>query len=516
MTDPHLPRLSSGISRRAFTTGALAALGGAALYASGRPPMASARPAAESYGLTVDPATHTVGRDFFGVNGARIISAENARQWHDPAFRDALAAVGPGLIRVQGGTTSQWLDWRTGLFEEDKGGGFGGRNDGRPPLLLTDWAELVRNSGATAVFDLNVLNATLDDQLDMLREARRLGLPVRYVELGNELWVPGRPYTTVFPTGADYARAMNDWIPAIRREFPQARIGVSAAVPMAVAALSPRYADWNDGLFATIRDADAAVFHPYWVVDPVAADIASTAGGGVATWTDLAANTLSKVPAGMDIWITEYNQMGREATPPLTLLPPVRQTWAVGLSVASFTLRALLDPRMRMAVMHCALNGVPAADTGGGGTTNQAVHALISDGSGGSELFGRTALNWALTPIYRSMTDGAEVSALRLDPGVRIPAALLMPPVAGPVDACTGVQLSAPGLTTGILVNTSDRPLRITLPPSLAGAQEATIYTAAPTAAPAFEPGVTISAIGVAASDHLDVPAYSEAVLRKR
>ncbi|RMI34272.1 hypothetical protein [Nocardia stercoris] len=496
------------LSRRAFGLGAL---GGAALFAGSRPLPASATPLTTHRLTTVGPEK-PVDRDGLGVNGARIISAENARQWHDPAFADALAAVGPGLLRVQGGTTSQWLDWRTGLFTEGDGGGFAGRNDGRPPILLGDWAELARKTGATPIFDLNVLNSTVDDQLDMLRAAQRLGMPVRYVELGNELWVPMSPYSSAFPTGADYGRAVNDWIAAIRQEFPQARIAVAAAVAgPSMSLLGPRYADWNAGLYATVRDADAVVFHPYWIVDPIAADLSSTAAGGVAAWNDLAQHSIADVPAELDVWITEYNQMGKEATAPLDRLPAPPQTWAVGLSVAAFTLRALAEPRLRLAVLHCALNGVPADDTGGGGTTNQALHALISDGSGGSELFGRTALNWALTPVYHAVSDGCRVRPLRLDPAPRIPAALIVPAEAGLVDAFTGVELSTADGTGAILVNTSDRSLRVDLPSHLAGS--ATVYTAAPTVTPAFVVGDTVTETRTTVSGTIDLPPYSETVL---
>ncbi|MEV0463891.1 hypothetical protein AB0I30_12395 [Nocardia tengchongensis] len=504
------PSRGGGISRRTFGLGLL---GGVALAAA---PAATADPGPGTYRLTADQMSRTADRDFFGVNGARIISAENAGQWRDPVFQGALAAVGPGLIRVQGGTTSQWIDWRTGCFDERDGGGFAGRNDGRPPLTLADWSGILQRVGAAPIFDLNVVTSTLDDQLDMLREAGRLGMPVRYVELGNELWVPMRAYIDRYPTGADYAGVMNDWITAIRREFPDVHIGVSAvddSSPVGVLAGS-RMSSWNRGLYETIRDADAAVFHPYWIVDPLAADISSTAAGGAVTWAMLAGKVLPELPSGMRAWFTEYNQMGKEAVAPLDRLPAVQQTWAVGLSVASFTLRALLDPRADLAVMHCALNGAPSAGTGGGGTTNQAVHALISDGSGGSSRFGRTALNVALTSIYHCLEAGTTVRALRLDRCVEISAALLTPVYAGAAEAFTGAELTSAGGTRAVLINTSDRPLRIALPANLIGAQDVRIYQAPPTAAPAFVAGDTVSETSTAVSDVLDLPAYSQAVLR--
>lgn len=496
--------------RRSFLLGAIATAG--LIGTAGRnAPRAAAQPGPRR--LIAEEGGRTVGRDFFGVNGARIISPLNARQWHDPAFRAALAAVGPGLLRVQGGTTSQWIDWRTGLFDERPDGGFG--NAGRPPLTLEDWAGLVNAIGGTAIFDLNVVTSTLDEQLAQLHAAERLGLPVRYIELGNEIWAPMAAYRDRYPTGADYGRAMNDWIPALRKDFPDARIGVAAAdasMP-AAAVLGARYSAWNQGLFATIRGADAAVLHPYWIVDPLAQDISSTAVGGTVNWNHVSSRLLPEVPAGMDIWFTEYNQMGREATPPLDRLPAVQQTWAVALGVAAFTLRTMTDPRVGMSILHCALNGAPSTDTGGGGTTNQAVHALISDGTGGSELFGRTAHNIALTPIYHSVGAETTVRALRLDTDVEAAAALLMPPFAGSVSAFTGVELSsATGESTTILLNASDQPLRLAL--SREGPAAAEIYTAAPTAAPAFVPGDTISVTRTTVSGSVDLPPYSETFLR--
>ncbi|WP_067820717.1 hypothetical protein [Nocardia inohanensis] len=462
-------------------------------------------------GLIADTAFHPVGTDFFGVNGARIISPLNARQWHDPAFLDRLAAVGPRLLRVQGGTTSQWIDWRTGRFVERSGSSFATANDGRPPLTLEDWAFAVRRIGATPIFDLNVATSTLAEQIAQLHAAERLGMPVRYLELGNEIWMPMSPYTELYPTGADYARVMNDWIVVLRKEFPQARIGVPAADDALGSALGERYRTWNQGLFDTIRGADAAVFHPYWIVDPVRADISSTAAGGTVAWTELS-RALPKVPAAMSIWITEYNQMGREGTPPLTMLPALQQTWAVALGVAAFTLRALCDPKVEMAVLHCALNGAPGSDTSGGGTTNQAVHALISDGTGGSEVFGRTAHNVALTPIYDSLRADSTVRMLSLDTPVEVPALLLVPAYAGTVSAFTGVELSSPEGTSAVLLNAGAEPIRITLPEYLSG--EAEIYCAPPGAAPAFVAGDTIPVTRIRASGSIELPAYSETVLR--
>ncbi len=167
---------------------------------------------------------------FFGFNAESIVLPVDDQLFaNSPALHAKLAAVPTGILRIPGGTTSQWLNWRTGVFITGPGGPFNAVSPTRPAITMPHWAAIVRATGATPLWDLNVLNATISDQIAMLREAQRLGLPVRQVELGNELWNPTGPYPGRFPTGAAYGSAMNPWIVAVRRAFPRAVIAVSGA-----------------------------------------------------------------------------------------------------------------------------------------------------------------------------------------------------------------------------------------------------------------------------------------------
>ena len=99
-------------------------------------------------------------------------------------------------------------------------------------------------AGAVPLFDLNTVTyhgaigsaarnaALLAQQLRLLRAASAAGLPVRMVELGNELYLNGNSstpaghahdYAKRFPTAAAYATQMNPWIAAIHRAFPGPR-----------------------------------------------------------------------------------------------------------------------------------------------------------------------------------------------------------------------------------------------------------------------------------------------------
>ncbi|TQF74578.1 hypothetical protein FK531_00215 [Rhodococcus spelaei] len=493
----------------------VAATAVAVVAASGVAGAQSSVPTGEPGSVALEPIgeVREVPADFFGVNGARIISPENAAQWHDPVFRQALAGLGAGLVRVQGGSTSQWIDWRTGLFDERPDGQFVGQNEGRRPLLLTDWADIVRTAGATPIFDLNVLTSTVDEQIAMLREARRLGMEVRYVELGNELWDPGKYYRQVYPTGADYARAMNGWITQLRTAFPDIEIAVSGAddSSMVSSVLGERLQDWNAGLYANIRGADAVALHPYWVPDPVQADVGSTAAGGVAAWNAFADKVVAKVPSAMKVWLTEYNQintpLGEIPGFPQHLVTGVPQTWAVGLGVAGFALAGLTDPRIEMSVIHAALDGLPS-ERSRAANGNEEIHAMLADGSGNSTEFGRTAVNATLTPIYTRARGGASVRRLRADAAPEVTAALGSPLGVARVPGVLGAQFlgDRPG---AFLVNLTDRPVRVSLPPELSGGSTADTMTAPPLANPAFTPTDRVTETRTEVTREADLPAYS-------
>jgi hypothetical protein len=465
----------------------------------------------------VPGVARAVAPAFFGVNGARIISRTNAAQWHDPVFAQALAELSPGFLRIQGGTTSQWLDWRTGRFDQGPGSPYLGANAGRRPILMRDWAALLRATGAQPVYDLNVTTSTPADQIAMLRAARRLGMPVRYVELGNELYLGDKTYEKLYPTGADYARAMNRWIDVLRAGFPHLRIAVSAADTSSTlfsAFYGKRYTQWNRLLYAGIRGADAVALHPYWFPTPLDGATASAASG-LAAWQALDRKVIDHVPADLGVWLTEYNQMDipfTEIGVPTGALPGAHQTWAVGLSLAAFSLRALADPRVDLALVHSALNGEPTAEAAQSGG-NMEVHALLADGSGGSVPFGRTAENDSLTPIF---------DAVRNESGTRVAVRPVTAPSSPlePTSSWSPFGLRAEPAVTGarigdrlVLLNLGRVPVRV----AVAGrARTATVLTAPPATRPAFDPADHIGVTSVPLSGSLLLPPYSEAVVTPR
>ena len=71
---------------------------------------------------------------------------------------------------------------------------------------------------------LDILNSTLSDQIQMLSFLQLVGIPIEYIELGNELYAQEKSYVEIFPTGAEYAARVAEWVSALRGKFPDAKI----------------------------------------------------------------------------------------------------------------------------------------------------------------------------------------------------------------------------------------------------------------------------------------------------
>src|SRR5919108_1903347 len=175
--------------------------------------------------LTAHPAApgHSIPPAFAGFSAPFW---DNSWQALDPRLRQATAGLSPGSIRVFGGVNANYWNWQTGKFYDRPGVPAGLRRASRTmtPIHLSDWAKLVAEAHATPVFDLNLVTSNLSDQLDMLHAAQNLGMPIRWIELGNEVFLHQPALEHAFPTVDSYGREATRWIEAIRADFPAARV----------------------------------------------------------------------------------------------------------------------------------------------------------------------------------------------------------------------------------------------------------------------------------------------------
>jgi hypothetical protein len=434
----------------------------------GSPTAAAATSTSTGLSTTLVGPRRALPRHFLGVNAESFVLPTDARLMTSSALQSKLAAMPGAVLRIQGGTTSQWIDWQNGQLIDQPGSPFASVSPSRPALTLRDWARLVKGSKATPLWDLNVLTSSLARQLSMLRRARSLGLSVRYVELGNELWDPEGPYVARFPTGASYGAAMNPWIVAIRKAFPGVAIAVSGADESdpQLNGGGIRYTSWNESLLTTVRGENAIAIHPYWSLpdqEAPGSDVVGTLTAGQVHW-DGFSKSLDSIPEGVQVWLTEWNQAGRFA-------PMGSQIWAQALAVDAFVLDSLGDPQITMSLLHDLIDGAKQPQD----VSASNVFPLFTDGSDGSTPLSRTALGYAFPFLVRAITgeQGAQTLKVRDGPEVGGQSGVI-------AVALTGARPSA------ILVNLTANPVVVSLPRSLDKPTRLTWLSAAPTSQPGW------------------------------
>jgi hypothetical protein len=363
--------------------------------------------AAAPQALTASPASryHRLPPAFAGFNVPFRLNSWQARS---PELHQAVAGLHPGALRVFGGTTANYWNWRTGKFFDRRGVPPRLRrvSRGMSPIHLADWAALVRDAHAIPVFDLNLVTSTLSDQLEMLREAERLGMPIRRIELGNELYYSAPLVVRAIPTPGAYGRKATRWIDAIKAEFPDAQV---AAVGFGYGAsgFDRRQDEWDRQVRRTLRGESALTFHAYWDAprtrrlygEPLAATLASP----LRLLARLRSRALRPLPEGVSAWVTEWNVWHGAK---------LRGTWANGLADAAFLLGLLGQPSVNQEDLHPLVHSQPHAALFGN-------PAGFHDGPP-TVRYAPTAVGEAVRPLYRALSGGVQVRSLRVQRAPRI------------------------------------------------------------------------------------------------
>jgi len=258
-------------------------------------------------------ASRAVPPGYFGINydyGGAAVYAK------DRSVAQQIAALAPGTLRWPAGTGANYFQWQNGYPVADPAAGAKGscappaesQTDGFQ-FTLGDLAAAVRAARGTAtpVFDLNVMTASLASQIDMLRTAQdRYGLPVRYVELGNEFYLCNADYVAAFPTAQDYGTTVAADVKALHRAFPGVRVAAVGAVP---SVSSGRTQGWTSGLLSVATGAgkpDAITLHdhPEFNQTLTAAGLPALFAIPYSSAENVA--TATRQFPGTPAWITEY------------------------------------------------------------------------------------------------------------------------------------------------------------------------------------------------------------------
>ena len=317
--------------------------------------------------------TYTITNDFNGFNAQMM----RGPSWETPGFAERVAELHPGLIRYPGGTVASYWDWKTGWLMEGIDLRPEWKNIPKSPITLDDIKFACDKVGAQPLYVLNMMTSTVAYQLEMLNYAKKIGLPVKYIELDNEIYLGQGFYVKKFPSGKEYAIEANKWISAIKKEFPAARIAVVGSSVKEGAAkkekkFSERTNDWNRDVISEIKNADAITFHVYGgsglnflanqanandeedgaddksaglqVAFEKQGSIPFVLGSPFMRWNNANSYDYRILPQGMKAWITEYNLFEREGV--------LAGTWAHGLYVLSQTLLFMENSATELICYH--------------------------------------------------------------------------------------------------------------------------------------------------------------------
>lgn len=307
--------------------------------------------------------------------------------WQIETRREGLVKARPTLLRYPGGSVANYWDMQrdklfTPVVEIDPEGGAsilrkytlawvaslngGQMNSVRDLRSALDYsAEKSQNGAPAVIFVMNMVTPgpeyyaavwkravdqtpgsgdwwnMLDDRyrrnLDMLERAEALGVPIRYVEFGNEYYfgagaanpagatvepyvagvIPNDPNLAgAFPgLGKDYACAVNDWARKLRARFPGVRLCAVAGDPRGGA----RRRDWNLNVARFVdRDLVPAVsFHHYGGITAGnltenAEQLHETMWTWRESWIEIQEN--ARELTDREFWLTEWNSNTSQGT----------------------------------------------------------------------------------------------------------------------------------------------------------------------------------------------------------
>lgn len=261
-----------------------------------------------------------------------------------------LKAIDPGTLRWPGGTGANYFQWRLGHNVAPPKHKMPPGSCPAPPIAnklgfhfrVSDLAAAYRATGATPIFDLNVMTPkSVHNQIELLKTAHdRFHIPIRYVELGNEFYLCNADYEYYFPTATVYGTTVARFVAAVHRAFPTARIAAVGAIGTHTA----RDRTWNSRMLSAARAAghppDAITYHEYPHYD---LPLTNSRLPALFELPYTHAARLQKVARKVKLpaWITEYNM---DFKSPASDKHPAQSTYARALFVAEMD---LISPRVR-------------------------------------------------------------------------------------------------------------------------------------------------------------------------
>jgi hypothetical protein len=442
-------------------------------------------------------STRTLPPGFLGTNIENAYGA--GFSWTDPAVIEAIKSTKMQSVRFPGGDAANYWDWQTGAFWSAWRASESGP---AVPDTLTQLARLVRATGVSPVYDLNVmtidnrivscsdkikaaseleacLRPAIEYQIAMLQAARHSGLSIRDLELGNEFFWQSADQAKAFPNGTDYADEMNLWAQVLKGYFPDITLAAVGSVPAPYAHV-PETDSWNAQMLPHLKGFSAVTLHRYdGIVDGGAYEpqtAAQTLSFVFSDWATIKEHEIEAFAShGLQTWITEFGGFS-DCTP----TSHFSGTWVEGLYQAQMALQFLASSAItKMQIYNIAgsTGSIYFQDSSlywnGCTDTNFSFNGTPGD---------LTATGQAYALISRALENARTVSEISL------PVAKYAPPTppggwtVAPYPSATGIAVAGPKANQWVIINLVSEPLRLSYPgmgrgtmESLAGEELTTI-----------------------------------------
>lgn len=203
----------------------------------------------------------------FGFGNELVLQSTN-----DSQVAHALAGSGGTISRYPGGTPSDYWLWSEGWVNMTSHHPHSSQSQPLRQTTPEQWRRFLDEATIRdSVLDLCQLTCELEYELSGLRAHEAAGTPVRFVELGNEMYDGTRSDVVAkYPRPSNYSDAMVPWVKAIKAEWP------NASVALIGMRWNPEPDNWNkEVLFSPAAElADAVTLHIYcgWDADDNSTD----------------------------------------------------------------------------------------------------------------------------------------------------------------------------------------------------------------------------------------------------
>ncbi|MDW8393589.1 MAG: ice-binding family protein [Chitinophagales bacterium] len=329
--------------------------------------------------------TRTDAADWLGLNSSTVEKASGSYQshWASTALRRSLPLLNARILRFPPGGKSKSWNANDGWYlnAEEQYADSSLISSSKLPCLeisevstqeaavlpvnrMLEFRQVLTGNNALGMYVANLFTPQ-SFQIEIIRHALDLNLPLKFIELGNEFYLRGQ--TCGFRTPADYAAVVNSYLNELHNTpgLDHLRVGIVASAFTTEDGLDTgngcRRMTWNAELLPLLNNlkaGDAITFHLYPRCGlpnsqaPVVnlSDIPTIIQKAYTETEDFfnhEMQILNQYPQ-LDAWITEYN-----LTDPIFT---IHGSWVHGLYMSLFTLRLLEMPKIKLVTAQTMAN----------------------------------------------------------------------------------------------------------------------------------------------------------------